>query len=87
MVVELNETSKVKELFDGWKETQIYSCLQKVMGRIFVTDLENPTSAFAYVGCFGFVAGEPNRELLENLPEDFLLTKSSTWILAGELSF
>ena len=73
MVVELNDTSKVKDLFDGWQETLIYSCIQKVMGRIFVTDSDNPTSAFAYVGCFGFVAGEPNRELLENKPEGFAI--------------
>ena len=43
------------------------------MGRIFVTDSDNPTSAFAYVGCFGFVAGKPNRELLENKPEGFAI--------------
>ena len=73
MVVELNDTFKVKDLFDGWQETLIYSCLQKVMGRIFVTDSDNPTSAFAYVGCFGFVAGKPNRELLENKPEGFAI--------------
>ena len=38
MIYELNDTSKVKSLFDGWEETLIYSCLQKVMGKIFVTD-------------------------------------------------
>ncbi len=73
MVVELNDTSKVKDLFAGWQETLIYSCLQKVMGRIFVTDPDDPVSAFAYVGCFGFVAGEPNRELLENKPAGFAI--------------
>ena len=73
MVAELNDTSKVKNLFEGWQETLIYSCIQKVMGRIFVTDTDAPTSAFAYVGCFGFVAGEPNRELLENKPEGFAI--------------
>ena len=73
MVVELNDTSKVKDLYAGWQETLIYSCLQKVMGSIYVTDSDEPLSAFAYVGCFGFVAGEPNRELLENKPEGFVI--------------
>ena len=71
MVVELDDTSKVKGLFSNWQETLIYSCLQKVMGKIYVTNLDKPVSALAYVGCFGFVAGGPNRELLENVPAGF----------------
>lgn len=73
MIYEIKDTSKVKRLFDGWEETLIYSCLQKVMGKIFVTDLENPKSAFAFVGCFGFLAGEPDRELVINKPEGFVI--------------
>ncbi len=81
MVIELNDTSKVNNLFAGWQETLIYSCLQKVMGRIYVTDPDNPVSAFAYVGCFGFVAGEPDRELLENKPEGFsiIVPQNDDW--------
>ena len=73
MIYEINDTSKVKSLFDGWEETLIYSCLQKVMGKIFVTDLEDPKSSFAFVGCFGFLAGEPERELVINKPEGFVI--------------
>jgi len=82
MVVELNDTSKVKDLFADWEETLIYSCLQKVMGKIYVTDPDEPVSAFAYVGCFGFVAGEPNRELLENKPEGFAIItpQNEAWV-------
>ena len=54
MVYVLDDTEKVKELFADWEETLIYSCLQKVMGTIYVTDIEQPKSAFAFVGCFGF---------------------------------
>ena len=50
MIYELTDTSKVAGLFEGWEETLIYSCLQKVMGKIFVTDLESPKSAMAFVG-------------------------------------
>ena len=73
MIYELDDTSKVKHLFAGWNETLIYSCVQKVMGRIYVTDLENPKAAFAYVGCFGFFAGEPEKELVNNKPDGFVI--------------
>lgn len=81
MVVELDDTSKVKKLFEGWQETLIYSCIQKTMGRIYVTDTDNPTSALAYVGCFGFVAGKLNRELLENKPDGFaiIIPQDEAW--------
>ena len=73
MIHELKDTSKVQSLFKGWEETLIYSCLQNVMGRVFVTDPDNPKSAMAFVGCFGFYAGEPERELVENKPEGFVI--------------
>ena len=73
MVYELEDPSGVRGLFEGWEETLIWSCLQKVMGRIYVTDPENPVSAFAFVGCFGFYAGEPDRELVAGKPEGFVI--------------
>ncbi len=73
MIYVLTDTSKVEKLFEGWKETLIYSCLQKVMGKIFVTDLENPKSAMAFVGCFAFFAGVPNKELVVTKPEGFVI--------------
>ena len=57
MIFELENTERAAGLFDGWQETLIWSCLQKVMGRILVTDPEKPESAMASVGCFTFVAG------------------------------
>ena len=73
MIYELTDTSKVAGLFGGWEETLIYSCLQKVMGKIYVTDLESPKSAMAFVGCFAIYAGEPNKELVSNKPEGFII--------------
>ena len=73
MIYELEDTSKVEALYEGWEETLIYSCLQKVMGKIFVTNTENPVSAMAFVGCFAFPAGEPDRELIINKPEGFVI--------------
>ena len=73
MVFELEDTSKAQKIFDGWEETLIYSALQKVMGKIYVTDLENPVSAFAFTGVFGFYAGEPDEELIRNKPDGFVI--------------
>lgn len=71
MVYELKDTAKAERLFAGWQETLITSCLQRVMGKICVTDESAPRSAFAYVGCFGFFDGEPSAELVKSVPEGF----------------
>ena len=36
MPVKLEDTTKARKLFGEWKETLIWSCLQKVMGDIYV---------------------------------------------------
>ncbi len=81
MVYDLRDTSKVTHLFEGWQETLIYSCLQNVMGRVCVTDLENPVSAAAFVGCFDFFAGKPDEELVKNKPSGFVIMvpQNSEW--------
>lgn len=86
MIYEMTDTSKVEGLFAGWQETLIYSCLQKVMGKIYVTEPDRPKSAFAYVGCFGFFAGEPSRELVEYRPEGFsiLTPQNPEWAVLIE---
>ena len=73
MVYELGDTEKVAALFEGWSETLIWSCLQKVMGKIYVTDLEKPQSALAFVGCFAFYAGVPDKELVRHKPDGFVI--------------
>ena len=73
MVYELKDTARVRSLFEGWEETLIWSCLQQVMGKVWVTDPEAPESAFAFVGCFGFFAGKPDRELVEAKPAGFVI--------------
>lgn len=73
MVYELADTAKVTFLFEDWSETLIWSCLQKVMGKIYVTDLEEPQSALAFVGCFAFYGGEPDRELVMHKTADFVI--------------
>lgn len=81
MIYELNDTSRVQVLFGGWEETLIYACLQKIMGKIYVTNLGEPKSAFAFVGCFGFLAGVPDRELVLYRPAAFeiLTPQNEVW--------
>lgn len=51
----------------------VVSCFQKIIGKIYVTDLEKPQSAFAFAGCFVFCAGVPDREILINKPQGFTI--------------
>ena len=89
MIYELTDTSKVNHLFEGWEETLIYSCLQKVMGKIYVTDLGSPKSAMAFVGCFAFYVGEPNKELVSNKPKGFIIMvpQNKAWEVCIEECF
>ena len=73
MIFELDDSSKVKTLFADWEETLIYSCLQRVMGKIYVTDPDDPKAACAFVGCFAFYAGVPDRELIMGKPQGFVI--------------
>ena len=90
MIYELSEINEnVKSLFEGWEETLIYSCLQKVMGKILVTDKENPESACAFVGCFEFFAGVPYEELVKNKPDGYIIMvpQNKEWEKLIEKSF
>ncbi len=69
MVFELKQADRASALFEGWEETMIWSCLQGVMGKIYVDSLEGPVSAMAVLGDFCFLAGEPSREILLYQPE------------------
>ena len=73
MIYELEDTLIVTKLFEGWQETMVYSCLQKVMGKVFVTNTDYPKSVCAYAGCFAFYAGAPDKELVGNKPDGFVI--------------
>lgn len=70
MVKKTKNMEAVSKLFEGWEETLIWSCLQDVMGSIFVTEEEEPTCAMAQVGDFCFFAGIPNAELVSFWPKE-----------------
>ena len=70
MIYELKDTSKVEKLFMDPADSLVTSCLEGMMdSRIYVTDLENPRSAMAFLACFDFFAGEPDRELASFKPK------------------
>lgn len=77
MIYEIKESEKVSQLFEGWGETMIWSCLQNVMGHIYANDMQQPVSAMAILGDFCFFAGKPDRELVMYKPEwckqDFII--------------
>ena len=89
MIYHLEDTSKVRDIFAGWEDTCVWSAQQKVMGVILVTDTEAPRSAIAYVGCFAFCAGEPDRELLLGKPDGFfvMVPENEAWCTLMEECF
>lgn len=58
-------TSLVANLFEGWEETMVWSCLQGIMGEVLVANPENPKAALAKIGAFRFLAGQPTMNLTE----------------------
>lgn len=83
-IFELQDTEKASELFNGWPETMIWSCLQKVMGSIFADDLDSPKSAMAFLGDFCFLAGAPMKELVSYKPNSrndsfIMVPQDETW--------
>lgn len=70
MIKQLFDTHKAEKLFGQWQETMIWSCLQQVMGVIYVDDDINPHSAMAFLGDFCFFAGKPNEEFVRFKPKE-----------------
>lgn len=56
MVYEVKNTESVRHIFGQWEETLIWSCLQGIMGKIYVTNFDRPVSAMAIIGDFAFYA-------------------------------
>ena len=81
MLYQLTDPQKVQHLFAGWEETMLYSCLQNVMGTIWVTNPDAPQAACAAVGCFVFYAGAPDRELAQYRPKGpgILVPQHDAW--------
>lgn len=68
MIYEITDMKHIFPLFGRWEETPIWSCLQKIMGKVYADDRNNPASAMAVLGDFTFFAGKPNIELASSRP-------------------
>lgn len=68
---------RIAPIFEGCKETLIWSCLQGYMGDAWTDDIEDPKSAQIITGDFCFFAGVPSSEFVKNIPEYF----TSQWLL------
>ncbi len=68
MIYEIQDTDKCLHLFGEWDETLIWSCLQKIMGKVYGDDPNQPTAAMTVLGDFTFFAGKPNVELVSYKP-------------------
>ena len=71
MIFKTQTTDKIKAIFDGTKDTLVWSCLNGTMGEIYTDEEEK--SASAVIGDFCFLAGEPCRELIENAICDYVI--------------
>lgn len=75
----------VRALFGGWQETMIWSCLQGIMGRIYVDSQGKPESVAAVLGDFTFLSGKPDEAILlcppENRDRDFriMIPQNDEW--------
>lgn len=58
--------SKLEAWYRGWDETMIWSYLQGVMGNAYVDRADCPSAAIIHVNCFGFAAGTPNAQLVQD---------------------
>ncbi len=66
MIYKLENPAQAAPLFVGWEETIIWSCLQGIMGEIYVDDVNRTIAAKAVLGDFAFLAGTPNEELIRH---------------------
>ena len=63
--------SKAEELFNCWWDSLIPSALAGCMGHVWCNDEKNPDSAQIINADFCYFAGEPDKELALNMPEEF----------------
>ena len=81
MIYVLEDTDKVRGLFTEINDANPLSCLDKTMGKVYVTDLVSPKSAMAYLSRFAECAGEPDMELASFAPEglQYIVPHSVEW--------
>ncbi len=69
-MIKADNLSKLQEWYEGWEESMLWSCFQKVMGEAFVDNAEQPQAAIVHVNCFAFAAGKPSKQLVQDWYEE-----------------
>lgn len=64
-MIRLENPQKAEKLFGSWQEGCVWSALQGIMGDIYVDDEENPVSGAVVLGDFAFLAGKPDRDIIQ----------------------
>lgn len=73
----MTDLQKIDPLFDGWEESMVWSCLQGVMG---VAETNGDCTAGMIINRdFTFLAGHPDRELLERAKGPILVPRTPDW--------
>ncbi len=70
---------KAAQLFSGWNETMVWSCLQGCMGYLLADDDENPTAAQIVSGDFCFFAGKPSTAFAAKASAPILTPQNEDW--------
>lgn len=65
LIKKLENPQRAEKLFGGWEEGCVWSALQGIMGDIYVDDEQNLASGAVVLGDFTFLAGKPDRELVQ----------------------
>lgn len=68
MILPISEPWQAAPLFGTWEQTILWSCLQGIMGTVYVNHPSHPTAAAAVLGDFTFLAGAEDPELAAFLP-------------------
>jgi len=68
---------QMERLFENWPETMVWSCLQGVMGRLEAN--ASGTAGRITSGDFCFLAGTPDRELVETAAAPILVARTGDW--------
>lgn len=77
----LINTEEAAPIFGDWEETIIWSCLQGVMGDIYVTDKDGkPVSAAAWLGDFCLLGGRADGQLIQDIYEE-MAKRGQTYLI------
>lgn len=70
-----DQKAQIAPLFKNFHQSMIRSCLENRMGCAYAENTETPVSAQIIIGAFSFLAGQPDENLVRNIPTDYPLSE------------